>query len=197
MSTNLWVPCRHEKNSRLHFLTLYLSFLTLALVLSLFHTRNAYIPTTTATHLSASPHRMVFMPEPTVPTSAPIKTFEDLLNWKPGQDEYNVAHTPFHPRPAPFARRGGSPTSPSSAEARATPGLRQAGRRDCKVIVCHDMAGGKMTAVTRLAAVVMKPGHCRRCLTDGLTVVSFAPFLLECLRSAKNRLCGRRTTARK
>ncbi|KAF9912452.1 hypothetical protein EC991_010539 [Linnemannia zychae] len=85
---------------------------------------------------------MVFMPEPTVPTSAPIKTFQDLLSWKPGQDEYNIAHTPFHPRPTPFARRSESSTSPSTIETKTTPGLGQAGLRDCKVIVCHDMAGG-------------------------------------------------------
>ncbi|KAF9133544.1 hypothetical protein BGW39_009515 [Mortierella sp. 14UC] len=85
---------------------------------------------------------MVFMPEPTVPTSAPIKSFQDLLHWKPGQDEYNVAHTPFHPRPVPFARRAESSTPSSTTETKTTPGLSQAGLRDCKVIVCHDMAGG-------------------------------------------------------
>ncbi|KAF8949506.1 hypothetical protein BGZ47_000047 [Haplosporangium gracile] len=83
---------------------------------------------------------MVYMPEPIVPTSAPIKTFKDLLDWKPGQDEYNVAHTPFHPRPTPLARRAS--LSPES-KGRTTPGLsNQAALRNCKVIVCHDMAGG-------------------------------------------------------
>ncbi|KAF9551339.1 hypothetical protein EC957_009223 [Mortierella hygrophila] len=85
---------------------------------------------------------MVYMPQPAEPTSAPIKTFKDLLDWKPGQDEYNVAHTPFHPRPTPFARRAESPFS-SEFKDRSTPGLsNQAQLRDCKVIVCHDMAGG-------------------------------------------------------
>lgn len=83
------------------------------------------------------------MPQPTEPTSTPIKSFKDLLDWKPGQDEYNVAHTPFHPRPTPFARRPGS-LSEFSKTATTTPGLSdQAQLRDCKVIACHDMAGGK------------------------------------------------------
>jgi hypothetical protein len=87
--------------------------------------------------------RMVFLSEPALPTSAPIKSFKDLLDWKPGQDEYNVAHTPFHPRPRPFARRAGL-SSEFSKTAATTPGLSdQAQLRDCKVIVCHDMAGGK------------------------------------------------------
>lgn len=82
------------------------------------------------------------MPEPKEPKSAPIKTFKDLLDWKPGQDEYNVAHTPFHPRPTPFARRAGSSFS-SEFKEKTSPGLsNQAHLRDCKVIVCHDMAGG-------------------------------------------------------
>ncbi|KAG0211755.1 hypothetical protein BGX33_004097 [Mortierella sp. NVP41] len=84
------------------------------------------------------------MPEPTIPKSAPIKTFKDLLDWKPGQDEYNVAHTPFHPRPAPLSRQRGFSTSASSEfkGSASAPGLNQTGLKDCKVIVCHDMAGG-------------------------------------------------------
>ncbi|KAF9928900.1 hypothetical protein FBU30_002042 [Linnemannia zychae] len=83
---------------------------------------------------------MVFMPELKVPTSAPIKSFKDLLDWKPGQDEYNVAHTPFHPRPIPIARRAGKGSPVLSGG--KTPGSKLRGLRDCKVICCHDMAGG-------------------------------------------------------
>ncbi|ORY99667.1 glycoside hydrolase [Lobosporangium transversale] len=57
-----------------------------------------------------------------IPKSQPIKSLKELLAWQPGQDEYNVANTPLHLRPSPTLS-----ASPYS---------------DCRVIVCHDMAGG-------------------------------------------------------
>ncbi|KAF9186795.1 hypothetical protein BGZ51_001590 [Haplosporangium sp. Z 767] len=80
----------------------------------------------------------------TVPKSQPIKSFKDLLAWQPGQDEYNIANTPLHPRPPALDRqveRAGGSYDPTM-EKRMTPGLKQQGREACKVIACHDMAGG-------------------------------------------------------
>ncbi|KAG0253314.1 hypothetical protein BG011_006426 [Mortierella polycephala] len=80
----------------------------------------------------------------TVPKSQPIKSFKDLLAWQPGQDEYNVANTPFHPRPPVLDRQAGCAGGSYDpiTEKKMTPGLKQEGRRACKVIACHDMAGG-------------------------------------------------------
>lgn len=96
---------------------------------------------------------MVSMDDSTLPKTQPLKTMKDLLAWQPGQDEYNVSNTPLHPRPKPTPTPWFPGKNLSSEEAqlveeslkehssRAVPKDR-AGLRDCRVIVCHDMAGG-------------------------------------------------------
>ncbi|KAF9384537.1 hypothetical protein BGX21_001275 [Mortierella sp. AD011] len=76
------------------------------------------------------------------PKSQPIKSFKDLLAWQPGLDEYNVSHTPFHPRPEPLTRKRGHVGAQKDTEKDGSPSTRQLDLRDCKVVVCHDMAGG-------------------------------------------------------
>ncbi|KAG0336287.1 hypothetical protein BG000_006733 [Podila horticola] len=96
---------------------------------------------------------MVSMDDSTLPKTQPLKTMKDLLAWQPGLDEYNVSNTPLHPRPKPTPTPWLPGKNLSSDEAqlveesleehssRAVPKDR-AGLRDCRVIVCHDMAGG-------------------------------------------------------
>ncbi|KAF9948216.1 hypothetical protein BGZ72_009848 [Mortierella alpina] len=77
---------------------------------------------------------MAPMQETTVPTTQPIESFQDLLAWQPGKDEHNVSNTPLHHRPSPVVRK--------RATAGATEDVWQTDLKNCKVIVCHDMAGG-------------------------------------------------------
>ncbi|KAI7828097.1 glycosyl hydrolase family 85-domain-containing protein [Gamsiella multidivaricata] len=86
---------------------------------------------------------MVSIQDTTIPRSKPLKSFKDLLAWQPGQDEYNVAHTPLHPRPellrrgVRYHRHGSDKPVPETS-----PETHDSGLEGCKVIVCHDMAGG-------------------------------------------------------
>ncbi|KAI1297422.1 hypothetical protein EDD11_007136 [Mortierella claussenii] len=99
---------------------------------------------------------MVPTQDASAPSTQPLKSFQDLLAWQPGQDEYNVAHTPLHPRPVSLSRAGPRPQYPQgggdsddaskeeleTAESRSLSGLQRQDLKDCQVIVCHDMAGG-------------------------------------------------------
>ncbi|KAF9996722.1 hypothetical protein BGZ80_009416 [Entomortierella chlamydospora] len=85
---------------------------------------------------------MVSIISASVPKSQPIKSFKDLLAWQPGLDEYNVSHIPFHPRPEPLTRKRGHVGVQKDTEKDGSPTTRQLDLRDCKVVVCHDMAGG-------------------------------------------------------
>ncbi|KAI8598638.1 glycosyl hydrolase family 85-domain-containing protein, partial [Dissophora ornata] len=82
------------------------------------------------------------MSDTSLPRSQPIKAFKDLLSWKPGNDDYNVAHTPFHPRPPTVSRRRTyrNTNGDSAVDNSSEPSLQNS--IDCKIIVCHDMAGG-------------------------------------------------------
>ncbi|KAF9351006.1 hypothetical protein BGX26_010879 [Mortierella sp. AD094] len=85
---------------------------------------------------------MVSIMGASIPKSQPIKSFKDLFAWQPGLDEYNVSHTPFHPRPEPLSRKRGHVGAQKDTEKDGPSATRQPNLRDCKVIVCHDMAGG-------------------------------------------------------
>lgn len=101
---------------------------------------------------------MVSMDDSTLPKTQPLKSMLELLAWQPGQDEYNVSNTPLHPRSKPSPTPwfpGKNPSLVDEAQSIALedsvlesehPASRfakdQAGLRDCRVIVCHDMAGG-------------------------------------------------------
>ncbi|KAG0007068.1 hypothetical protein BGZ65_009840 [Modicella reniformis] len=71
------------------------------------------------------------MQSPPVPRSQPLKSFKEAFAWQPGQDEFNVSHTPLHLRPVP-----------SNNVVAAENDALASSPMDCKVIVCHDMAGG-------------------------------------------------------
>ncbi|KAF9429627.1 hypothetical protein BGZ94_010095 [Podila epigama] len=100
-----------------------------------------------------------------LPSSGPLKSFKELLAWQPGNDEHNVAHTPLHPRPRPRSTllsdtdpsllRSDSSLASLTVDAASVvhnfglerqsllaPSNDRAHWRDCRVIVCHDMAGG-------------------------------------------------------
>ncbi|KAG0308811.1 hypothetical protein BGZ98_006743 [Dissophora globulifera] len=85
---------------------------------------------------------MLSLSDSSVPITQPIKTFKDLLLWQSGQDEYNVAQTPFHPRPPRALRKKAKSTSSHASAAPSLSAQLQPDFQDCKVIVCHDMAGG-------------------------------------------------------
>ncbi|KAF9103397.1 hypothetical protein BGX27_010600 [Mortierella sp. AM989] len=85
---------------------------------------------------------MVSIHDASAPKSQPIESFKDLLAWQPGLDEFNVSHIPFHPRPAPLRRKRGDSSLQKDIVKDGSPALHQPNLNDCKVIVCHDMAGG-------------------------------------------------------
>jgi len=101
---------------------------------------------------------MVSTNDSTLPKTQPLKSMKDLLTWQPGQDEYNVSNTPLHPRSKPsptpwFPGKNPSLVDEAQSVALEDPALENelsasppdkdsAGLRDCRVIVCHDMAGG-------------------------------------------------------
>ncbi|CAO3569572.1 unnamed protein product [Mortierella alpina] len=74
------------------------------------------------------------MQESTLPTTRPIQSFKDLLAWQPGNDEHNVSNTPLHHRPSPLVRK--------RVNVGVTEDIWPTDLKDCKVIACHDMAGG-------------------------------------------------------
>ncbi|GJJ75865.1 mannosyl-glycoprotein endo-beta-N-acetylglucosaminidase [Entomortierella parvispora] len=89
---------------------------------------------------------MVSIPDTTIPKSQPLRSFKDLLAWQPGQDPYNVSNTPLHKRP-PTLDRGmrqppSNPDDLTQEPLSSSSGRARSNLKDCKVIVCHDMAGG-------------------------------------------------------
>ncbi|KAF9980304.1 hypothetical protein BGZ75_008582 [Mortierella antarctica] len=78
---------------------------------------------------------MTLMQESTVPTTQPLQSFKDLLAWQPGKDEHNVSNTPLHLRPSPLVRKRANVGV-------TTEDIWQTDLKNCKVIACHDMAGG-------------------------------------------------------
>ncbi|KAF9356197.1 hypothetical protein BGX34_010040, partial [Mortierella sp. NVP85] len=78
---------------------------------------------------------------PSLPKIQPLFSFKEVLAWHPGQDEYNVSHTPLHIRPEPL-HRSGYAEPVDSATAADSPVQGPSRLEDCKVIACHDMAGG-------------------------------------------------------
>ncbi|KAG0234826.1 glycosyl hydrolase family 85-domain-containing protein [Mortierella sp. GBAus27b] len=82
------------------------------------------------------------MQEQTLPRSQPLKSFKELLAWQPGHDEYNVSNTPLHSRPDPI-HRGRVHLKHAENSSLASPSIQgPSALEECKVIVCHDMAGG-------------------------------------------------------
>jgi len=90
---------------------------------------------------------MVSISDATIPRSQPLHSFKDLLAWQPGQDPYNVSNTPLHKRPPTLDRlKRQPPSNPDEFTQEGMSSSSTGGRsspKDCKVIVCHDMAGGK------------------------------------------------------
>lgn len=72
-------------------------------------------------------------------------SFKELLAWQPGQDEYNVSHTPLHPRPEPLHGRREHVGPADGSVLANSPVQSLSSLEECKIIVCHDMAGGNRT----------------------------------------------------
>ena len=65
---------------------------------------------------------------PTSPRPTYWKSLDEIAKWKVGTDEQNVAKVDLKPRPE---FRGGT-------------SQKEKDKRECRVVVCHDMAGGNV-----------------------------------------------------